>query len=159
MPLLPNPARCRALRLAEPYLGFHFRPRSGMATVHSSDSSCDESTTVTPTWRFRRGERGAVSGLQPPARVDIAPHRPLIDDHAPTHHPPRSSLAGDREAGVIDGKRGVANLGGGDEFRTPCDRLVEEARVLAMKQIDRSRIGSTVGGKQALRLSLVRAER
>ena len=68
-------------------------------------------------------------------------------------------VAGDREAGIVERKRGVADFGIGDELRTPFDLLVEEVGVLAVEQIDGRGIGGTVPGEQTFRLSLVGGKR
>ncbi len=63
--------------------------------------------------------------------------------------------AGDREAGIVERKDGVADFRSGYEFWTPFDLVVEKARVLAVEQIDGRGIGGAVRGKQALGLLLV----
>ena len=42
-------------------------------------------------------------------------------------------ITGNRQARVVERKRGVSDLGVGDEFRTPPDLLVEKAGMLAME--------------------------
>src|SRR6266576_2765028 len=68
-------------------------------------------------------------------------------------------VARDREAGIVERERGVADVGVRDEFRTPFDLLVEEARVLAVKEIKACGICGTVASEQALRLPLVGGKR
>ena len=68
-------------------------------------------------------------------------------------------VARDREAGILERERGVADFRVGDDFRKPFDLVVEEARVLAVKEINGRGIVGTVPGEQAFRLSLVRGKR
>jgi hypothetical protein len=68
-------------------------------------------------------------------------------------------VAGDRKLGIVERERGVADLGVGNELRTPFDLLVEEVGVLAMKQIDGRGVGGTMTGEQAFRLLLICGQR
>jgi hypothetical protein len=60
-------------------------------------------------------------------------------------------VAGDRKLGIVERERGVADLGVGNELRTPFDLLVEEVWVLAVKQIDSRGIGSAASRLSACR--------
>jgi len=67
--------------------------------------------------------------------------------------------AGDGKLGVLDRQRGSLNFGVGDIFGQPADVFVEEARVLAMEKLNRTRIAGTMGVEEILPLLTIGGER